>query len=387
MKKASIIAALAIMVSCAANTEGAYTIKGNLKNADGQKIYLTIGEYGSAEIDSAVITNGQFTFKGTLDVPFKNASLCIGDPNDYENKKQWMVALEPTNISVEGDANDENSVVVKGGKVQAELDRMNEEMKPFVEPLNKLYLEQNKLEDQAAIDSLSKLMEPYQKRYSEYVDRYMRTQTSSYYATSYLVAAMGDMKYEELKAIWDKYTPEVQKYGVSAKDIKSELDALEKIRPGLPAPDFTAKDINGKSFTLSTLKGKVVIIDFWASWCGPCRRSNPHMRELYSKYHAKGLDMVYVADDDTNQAAWRKAVEKDQLVGDGFHHLLRGLKVVDKKKNIIDKSGDISEKYAIHYLPTKYLVDKKGKIVCKITEDNEDELEKQIEKLLNENSK
>ena len=386
MNKKSILLIIASALSLGMNAQGKYTINGSLKNADGQKIYLSIGDLGSADIDSTIIANGKFTFNGILEGPFRNGSLCIGDLNDFENKKQWVVALEPINITVEGDANDENSVVIKGGKVQEELDRMNEEMKAFTEPLNKLYLEQNKLDenDQAAIDSLSTLMEPYQQQYADYVKNYIRTKTSSYYATSYLVAEMGDMKYEDIKAIWDTYTPEVQKYGVNAADIKNELDALEKVRPGLAAPDFTAKDINGKLFTLSSLKGKVVILDFWASWCGPCRKSNPHMLELYKKYHTKGLDMVYVSDDDTNEAAWHKAVEKDQLTGDGFHHLLRGLKIIDKQKSIFDKSGDISEMYAIHYLPTKYLIDKKGNIVCKISEDEEEELEAQIEKLLND---
>ncbi len=383
-KKSFSLLMVAATLALTANAQGKYTIKGELQNAEGQKIYLSKGEFGNVETDSTVITNGKFTFKGEIDGPFESASLLIGNQMDYRNAKSWQVAIEPLTIYVSGDANKQDGVTIKGGKVQDELNRMNKEMEVFRAPLMKLndaYYAQTTKEGK---DSVSKLMEPYQKQYAQYTQNYMKTRTDSYFAPQYLVMDMGNMAYEDIKAIWEKFSPEVQKYGMSAKEVKSELETLAKVRPGCPAPDFTANDINGKPFTLSSLKGKVVIIDFWASWCVPCRKSNPHMRELYAKYHKKGLDMVYVSDDDSNPAKWKAAVEKDQLVGDGFHHVLRGLKITDKAKYTFDKTNDISDKYAIHYLPTKYLIDKKGNIVCKINEGEDAKLDAQIEKLLNE---
>lgn len=383
-KKSFLLLMVAATLALTANAQGKYTIKGELQNAEGQKIYLSKGEFGNVETDSTVITNGKFTFKGEIDGPFESASLLIGNQMDYRNAKSWQVAIEPLTIYVSGDANKQDGVTIKGGKVQDELNRMNKEMEVFRAPLMKLndaYYAQTTKEGK---DSVSKLMEPYQKQYAQYTQNYMKTRTDSYFAPQYLVMDMGNMAYEDIKAIWEKFSPEVQKYGMSAKEVKSELETLAKVRPGCPAPDFTANDINGKPFTLSSLKGKVVIIDFWASWCVPCRKSNPHMRELYAKYHKKGLDMVYVSDDDSNPAKWKAAVEKDQLVGDGFHHVLRGLKITDKAKYTFDKTNDISDKYAIHYLPTKYLIDKKGNIVCKINEGEDAKLDAQIEKLLNE---
>jgi len=383
-KKSFSLLMVAATLALTANAQGKYTIKGELQNAEGQKIYLSKGEFGNVETDSTVITNGKFTFKGEIDGPFESASLLIGNQMDYRNAKSWQVAIEPLTIYVSGDANKQDGVTIKGGKVQDELNRMNKEMEVFRAPLMKLndaYYAQTTKEGK---DSVSKLMEPYQKQYAQYTQNYMKTRTDSYFAPQYLVMDMGNMAYEDIKAIWEKFSPEVQKYGMSAKEVKSELETLAKVRPGCPAPDFTANDINGKPFTLSSLKGKVVIIDFWASWCVPCRKSNPHMRELYAKYHKKGLDMVYVSDDDSNPAKWKAAVEKDQLVGDGFHHVLRGLKIADKVKYTFDKTNDISDKYAIHYLPTKYLIDKKGNIVCKISEGEDAKLDAQIEKLLKE---
>lgn len=384
MNKKAITLVIASALALQASAQGKYTINGNLQNAEGQKIYLSIGDLGNAERDSTVITNGKFCFKGEIDVPFQNGSLAIGNLNDYRNVKYWQVAIEPLTITVTGDAKDTESVVIKGGKAQEELQQMTKEMAVFEKPLHKLNEQYYAQQTQAGRDSINKLQEPYHKLYKEYSQNYIQNHTNSYYATQFIFPDMGRMTYEELKAAWEKLTPEVQKYGVGANLIKNELEVLAKVRPGKPAPDFTANDINGKPFTLSSLKGKVVIIDFWASWCVPCRKSNPHMRELYAKYHKKGLDMVYVSDDDSNPAKWKAAVEKDQLVGDGFHHVLRGLKILDRTTYKMDKTNDISDKYAIHYLPTKYLIDKKGNIVCKINEGEDAKLDAQIEKLLNE---
>ena len=384
MNRKSTLLIVAAIFALNANAQGKYTINGNLQNAEGKTIYLMTGDFGSTEMDSTVINNGKFTFKGELDSPFKSGTLVLGSLTDYRSAKVWQLAIEPGAISVNGDANQEKSVVVKAGKVQEELDRMGQEMSVFEKPLRQLsdalYAQQTK----EGRDSVEKLMEPYRKQYQEYMSNYMNTRTNSYYATQFLSGAMGNMPYEEIKAIWDKLSPDVQKYGVSSKNVKTELETLAKVRPGNPAPDFTAPDINGNPFTLSSLRGKVVIIDFWASWCVPCRKSNPHMRELYNKYHAKGLDMVYVSDDDSNPAKWKAAVEKDMLTGDGFHHVLRGLKILDKTTYAMDKTNDISDKYAVHYLPTKYLIDKKGNIVCKINEGEDAKLDAQIEKLLND---
>ena len=384
MNKKSILLIAAATLSLAANAQGEYTINGSLKNADGQKIYLSKGSFGETEMDTTVVSGGKFTFKGELKGKFLSGCLILGNPYDYMNAKSWPVAIEPVTITVTGDANDKNSVVVKGGKAQEEQERMQKEMSAFVVPMEELFKKAQSAESKAVRDSMQNLMVPYQKQYRDYVDNYMKTHTDSYFATSYLNMNMGHMTYEDIKAVWDKLTPDVQKYGVCAEKVKGELETLAKVRPGKQAPDFTAKDINGQQFTLSSLKGKVVIIDFWASWCVPCRKSNPHMRELYQKYHAKGLDLVYVSDDDSNEAAWRKAVEKDLLTGDGFHHLLRGLKITDKQKHTYDKTNDISDKYAIHYLPTKYLIDKKGNIVCKISEGEDGKIDALIEKLLND---
>ena len=104
------------------------------------------------------------------------------------------------------------------------------------------------------------------------------------------------------------------------------------------------------------IKGeKTVFCDFWASWCGPCRASIPHLKEIYAKYKDKGFEIVGVTND-TDHDSWKKAIEEDQSpwihVADVFPEKYRGAEVIAR--------------YAAHYLPTLYLIDKEGKMIGKI---------------------
>jgi thiol-disulfide isomerase/thioredoxin len=154
------------------------------------------------------------------------------------------------------------------------------------------------------------------------------------------------------------------------KELAKEIEKIRAGSPGSIAANFTTADINGQPVTLSDFKGKYVILDFWASWCVPCRKSNPHMIELYKKYHDKGLEIIGIADDDNNHGAWKKAVEKD---GVGvWYNVLRGFDL--KKMSSGEKNEkDISEKFGIHSLPTKILIDRKGVIIGRYDQGTDEE--------------
>ena len=375
-----IVCAVCMLCCCAtAFAQGKYSLKGIITNADGQKIYLRYGTFEEFTLDSAVVKKGKFTFRGLMDRPYASAILYMGKL-EGRNVKYAQFALEPAKMTVELDANHFQQAVFHGGKTQEEsnsLKALTMEANQKLQELNDAYESAKTNEEREALKAQ---MAPYSKVASEARDNFIKTHPDSYLTPEFLRYTMGRMSYQELKQIYDGLSDNVKQYG-DCDEIVKELTALERVQPGKMAPDFTANDINGKPFTMSSLKGKVVIIDFWASWCVPCRQSNPHMLDLYKKYHLKGLDMVYVSDDDRAEAAWKKAVEQDKLRGEGFHHVLRGLKW-DRSKGYagIDHTNDISDKYAIHLLPTKYLIDREGRIVCRIESD--EQLESELERLL-----
>ncbi len=147
----------------------------------------------------------------------------------------------------------------------------------------------------------------------------------------------------------------VEKYQKTEPEAAAQVAQLLKMSAsfitGNEAPDFTMNDLNGKPVKLSDFRGKVMLVDFWASWCGPCRRENPHVVELYHKYHAKGFDVLGVSLDKTREP-WLAAIEKDGLT---WHHV----------SDLKGWSNSAAQLYGVSSIPATVLVDKDGKIIAR----------------------
>ena len=247
------------------------------------------------------------------------------------------------------------------------------DVKEKMEQYNKLYYQTSNR------DSVSRLMEPYRKIYLERMTDYVKKYPSTALAANFLCMNTGRMTLEQLKEAYNKLD-ETARQTSAGKEIAAEIATLDRVAPGNPAPEIAKNDlVTGKPFALSSLKGKVVLLDFWASWCVPCRKSNPHVKALYEKYRKKGFDVVYVADNDSRPEEALKAIDQDGIRK--YHHVLRGLKTLkdaNGKMTGYDKSEDVSEQYAIHFLPTKYLIDREGKIIGKV---NDEELDAKLKEI------
>ena len=158
----------------------------------------------------------------------------------------------------------------------------------------------------------------------------------------------------------------LKKYFLIALVIIVSTQVHAQIRQGYDAPDIALPTVNGDTIRLSSLKGKVVLLDFWASWCGPCRNSNKLLTKIYPKYKAKGFEIFAVSiDDDKNK--WKNAIKKDKIdwlqVNDGGGW-----------------DAQTAVKWNINAIPTSYLVNKDGKLVAMDLEGRE--LEKALKDLL-----
>ncbi len=132
-----------------------------------------------------------------------------------------------------------------------------------------------------------------------------------------------------------------------------QLEAVANVEIGKIAPDFSAPTPDGEMLSLSDIKGKATIIDFWASWCGPCRRENPNVVKVYNKYHDKGLEIISVSLDRPNQKdRWLDAIKKDKLT---WHHV----------SNLMYFNDPVASLYNVNAIPATFILDENGRIVAK----------------------
>jgi peroxiredoxin len=140
---------------------------------------------------------------------------------------------------------------------------------------------------------------------------------------------------------------------LKAQVAEEDLDAkyaTELVKPGTEAPDFGLKTPEGTIFRLSSLRGKIVVLDFWASWCSDCRKDAPEIVRLYNTYHPQGVEFVGVSMD-TNVEAWQKAIKQ---------YGIEYLQVSELKKF---KETDISRAYGINWIPSLVVIGKDGKVL------------------------
>lgn len=356
--------AAALCAGCVQQPKDHFTLTGSVEGMDGQYLYLSYTQDTVQVADSVMVEGGKFRFEGPLAVPAVQA--CVNPKltsNAYDETKFYRFYLEPAEMTLTLDGADLSRSRLEGSFTQAQVDSLKMQTDAVMAEAQPILDAMKAETDHDKAYALREQLEPYQERVGKLDQAFIATHPASYAAPSYLRLYMGRMAYDEIRKLYDAFPPAVRQMP-EAKEVAAELAVLERVQPGQPAPDFEATDVNGKPFRLSDLRGNYVVIDFWASWCVPCRQSNPHMKELYKKYHAKGLEYVYVADNDSQPDEWRKAIKEDGL--EDFHHVLRGMKVVSRKPYKLDHTNDISDKYAIHFLPTKYLIDREGKIVGKL---------------------
>lgn len=156
------------------------------------------------------------------------------------------------------------------------------------------------------------------------------------------------------------------KYVITVIALLAVLNAGAQIKIGQMAPEISLPNASDSVVNLSSLKGKVVLIDFWASWCGPCRASNPFVVKLYNSYKSKGFE-VYGVSIDEKKSSWLKAIKHDNIT----------------YTQVNDKAGwyaKVTEVYGVNEIPSTFLVDKNGKIIA-ISLEGKD-LEDKINELL-----
>lgn len=337
MKRITSIA-WAVLMAAHAIAQG-YHITGDVTGIpDGTKLYLTLVKPSYTNIDSTLINNGHFEFKG-----------------NHQEEARWALVRVEKQFSPMADFYlEDGNITIKGERYSTKVTGTptNAQYAIYNDSISSIYAEQTRChslmvttDNQARKDSckavMAELNNTMNRRHFDFVRRFPDS------PVSLRVANYGtrDLNSTDALRLLSLLSPRLQKDEAIKKDIEL-AKALTLTEPGAVAPLFSLPDEKGKQVSLKDFRGKYVIIDFWASWCQPCRASFPAVADLYKQYKAKGLEVLGVSLD-RSEPAWRKALAEEKAPW----------------TMVLDNKGTVAKDYAVKTIPLLVLIDKDGKVI------------------------
>jgi thiol-disulfide isomerase/thioredoxin len=354
-----------------------FKITAKINGIENHKIYLfDILKQQPVKVDSCISKNDKYSFKLKTE---KSRLLGLG-----ENINTSIIVIAKPNSSIEITADSKKPL-----EVSVTGDSDNKLLQSYLQYRNTTLINFQKLVQLPRSNENNKKIETVQKNYEKYFHELILNNPNSQAIVMTLFEISNPINQKEelliikniiennfdnplLLSEVNKKIQQGNQQNIISNQQQQQIQQQEKLKKlgieiGQPAPDLNFKDINNQDLKLSSLKGKIVLLDFWASWCRPCRAENPHVVELYKKYKSKGFT-VYSVSLDQKREQWINAISKDELIWPNHVSDLQGWR---------SAAGAI---YGINSIPKTFLIDRNGNIAA--TNLRGANLEKKLKELL-----
>jgi peroxiredoxin len=346
-----------------------FQINGNIRGLNNDTVIITVNQYDAkgtrlkADTFSAAAKNDHFALEGALPGPrYVWAS--------FGRNKNFSFFIENGKININGDVTSPDNISVTGtagNNDQTSSRRITNEMYGRIKTLRL------KMKDMSPdLDEYKNISMQVDAKFDSiqaYELAFIESHPNSLASSTYLYVLQDKIPLKDLEYLYSRLSPDVKNTGFGFI-VKDKIAARKLVAIGNAAPAFTSADTSGNTISLSSFRGKYVLLEFWASWCVPCRQQSPHLIEVYNKYRHKGFTIVqYSLDDKKAEQKWKEAIRKDQLVWTQ----LSDLNGFDSK---------VTKLYGVQPIPDNFLIDPNGKIIGRRLEGKEldDMLEQLIKK-------
>lgn len=368
MKHIVVLLILKTSLALTLNAQNAntFTLTGSVLQKPAGKLYLRYATRNKIVTDSSVIKNGKFSFSGWLSEPtiaelFDNIEMAGPKYKNYCS--DFYIESAKMNIFLSNNAFSKAKLV--GSKSNNKYQALTRDLGRV---LNKISVIENKvkadsLQQKLVADSLFY----HKKKAREILLTFIQNNLNSFIAVKAVqrLSWLEEISADSALALVNSLDSSLHNYNTT-KLLKSAFIAKITSSKGHQASDFTRKDVNGKVVQLSSFKGRYVLLDFWASWCAPCRELTPHIKSLYQKYNSKGLSIIAISGD-SKYEAWLKAIQHD-----GIDSLVNILSFTDSDMDFLKTSesigaasfkGELRKQFNLMPIPVAILIDRNGVIV------------------------